>query len=198
MMPRTSRFMKQLRTFFGANSRLFLFLTLVLSGVVAGCVWYPRLPARVTELFTALSQNKADFSGFFGALAAFFRHSLVTLSAVGLLMLAGMSLCGLPVALTVPFAYGVFTGFCECALLQSGGVVSLALSLPEALLALWTILIACAESLRLTLRLVSQVMPGSQKAGLWRDFRLFFRRFLLCFLLALLSSAVGTTVSLLV
>ncbi len=196
-MPRTSRFRKQFHTFFGAHSRLFLFLTLVLSGVVAGCLWYSRLPVRATALLSTLCQGGGGFAGFFGAITAFFRNSLVTLAAVGLLMLAGMSLCGLPVSLAVPFFYGAFTGFCEVALLKDGGVTALLLSLPGTLLAVWTMLIACAESLRLTLRLVSQVMPGSQKAGLWRDFRLFFRRFLLCFLLALLASAVGTTLSLL-
>ena len=197
-MPRTSRFMKQFHVFLGTNSRLFLFLTLLLAGVVAGCLYAPHLPAQYRPLLTLLEQNNGGFSGFSGALFAFLRHSLVTLCAVGLLMLSGMSLCGVPVTLAVPPLYGGIWGLFLATTLESRGTVALALAVPEALLGVWTVLIACAESLRLSLRLTALVMPGSQKSGLWRDFRLFFLRFLLCFSLALLSSAVGTTLAVLV
>ena len=196
-MPRTSRFHKQFRAFWNANSRLLLFLTLVLTGVVAGCVWYARFPAEYRPLLAFFEQSEGGFSGFSETLFAFLRHSLVTLSAVGLLMLGGMSLCGLPVTLLIPLVYGGAWGLYLTSVTQSRGIAALALTLPEALIAVWTVLIACAEALRLTLRLVSLVMPGSQKSGLWRDFRLFFLRFLLCFLLALLASAVGTTLAVL-
>ena len=197
-MPRTSRFLKQFRTFWGTNSRLFLFLTLLLTGLVIGCVWYPHFPSEYAPLLSYFKAESGEISGFSGALTAFFRHSLVTLSALGLLMLSGMSLCGIVVVFAVPVAYGAAWGVFLTSLLETEGVLALALTLPEALLAVWALLIACAEALRLTSRLVAQVMPGSPKGGLWRDFRLFFLRFLLCFSLALLASAVGTTLAVLV
>ncbi len=188
-MARTSRFVKQLHAFLGTNSRLFLFLSLTLAGVALGCIWYPHFPDRYIPLLSLFTTESGEISGFLGGVSAFLRHSLPTLTSVGILMLSGMSLCGLPAAIAVPIIYGTATGLCEAFVLKTGGVLALAVSLPASLIFVWTLLIACAESLRLTLRLVSQVMPGSPKSGLWRDFRLFFWRFLLCFSLALAASA---------
>ena len=194
-MVRTSRFMKQLCAFFGTNSRLFLFLALTLSGVVIGCLFTPHIPAKYSPMIPLLFPPDAGFTRVSVALLAFLRQSLITLAALGILMLSGMSLCGLPAALAVPVLYGTVVGIFEASVLSQQGIEALALSLPGTLLSVWAMLIACAEALRLTLRLIAQVMPGSSKGGLWRDFRLFFWRFLLCFALALLASAITTTLA---
>ena len=196
-MRRTSRFFKQLRHFIVTNSRLFLFLALLLSGVAIGCRIEPRVPKSGIALLQSLSYSKTTFSGIGDAISVFWRGSLVSLAAIGLLMLCGMSLCGIPVVLCIPLLFGVWTGLFESFLLSQSGTKALLLALPGTLLTVWAVLIACAEAFRLTLRLVAQVMPGSPKTGVWRDFRLFFLRFLLCFLLALLASAIQTTATVL-
>lgn len=196
-MKRTSHFFRQLRRFVGTNSRLFLFLGLLLVGVAVGCRLEPHIPKNVLALFRSLSFSKTAFSGIGDVLSVFWRGSLVSLVAIGLLMLSGMSLCGIPVVLCVPALFGVWLGSFESYLLSQQGIKALALALPGTLLTVWALLIACAEAFRLTLRLVAQVMPGTPKSGLWRDFRLFFLRFLLCFLLAFAASAVQTTATVL-
>lgn len=197
-MARTSRFMKQLHTFLGTNSRLFLFLSLTLIGVTLGCIGFSHVSDRCRSLLSLFAAQSGTISGFSGALFAFLRHSLPALAAIGVLMLSGMSLCGIPAVFIIPVAYGAVTGLCEAFTLEQGGVVALALSLPATLVFVWTLLIACAESLRLTLRLVAQVMPCSPKSGLWRDFRMYFWRFLLCFSLAIAASAMDVALAMLV
>ncbi len=196
-MRRTSHFFRQLRHFVGTNSRLFLFLGLLLAGVAVGCRLEPHLPKAADALLQSLSASKATFSGIADVLSVFWRGSLVSVAAIGILMLFGMSLCGIPVVLCVPALFGAWLGLFETFLLSHQGMKALALSLPGTLLAVWAVLIACAEAFRLTLRLVAQVMPGTPKTGLWRDFRLFFLRFLLCFLLAFSASAIQTTTTVL-
>lgn len=196
-MRRTSHFFKQLRRFVGTNSRLFLFLGLLLVGVIVGCRLAPHMPQSTTALIQSLSISKTSFSGVTEVFSVFWQGSLVFLVAIGLLMLSGMSLCGIPAVLCIPALCGVWIGLFESVLLATRGMQALALALPGTLLAVWAVLIACAEAFRLTLRLVAQVMPGTPKTGLWRDFRLFFLRFLLCFLLAFLASAIQTTTAVL-
>lgn len=194
-MIRTSRFFKQFCAFFGNNSRLFLFLALVVCGVGVGCFAFAALPAAATPLLELMTPRLPEQLRFLPVLAAFFQNSLVTLTVIGLLMLFGMSLYGLPAVAVLPFGYGVALGLGEMTVVKTAGVVGLLLSLPGALVAVWAVLIACAQALKLTLRLIAQVMPSPPKGGLWRDFRLFFLRFILCFLLGLLASAIQTTMA---
>ena len=192
-MFRTSRFFKQFCVFFGNNSRLFLFLALILCGVGVGCFASSSLPATASPLLELITPRLPEQLRFLPVLTAFFQNSLVTLTAIGLLMLFGMSLYGLPAVAVLPFSYGVALGLGEMAVVRSLGAVGLLLTLPGTLVAVWAVLIACAEALKLTLRLIAQVMPSPSKSGLWRDFRLFFLRFMLCFLLGILGSAIQTT-----
>lgn len=187
MKRTTTRHRREMARFVTDNRRLFPFVGLLLLGVAAGVAVYPAV--NPPEEWLALSPVGAGLAGWGQAL---WNSSFSTLTMLTALYLLGLWGCGAPFILAVPVFYGLGLGLTEAHYYARGprGVLSVAvLILPVGLLAGALLTAAGVQSLRLSLRLSRQLLPGGE-GGLWHPFRLYSLRFLL-FLAA--AVAVGLT-----
>ncbi|MBQ3133313.1 MAG: hypothetical protein IJC17_03450 [Clostridia bacterium] len=196
-MKRTSRTntRKRLTGFFTTRWRLLLFLALLLGGFAVGCVLFVQQPevwsTRVQPWVTA-----ADSASWLSvaSIACLYRWGLLAV-----LLAAAVSVYGLPFILAVPAIYGGFLGLAQCYWYAQGvggiGVAAAQVLLP-AMLQIWAILMAAAESSRMTVALAGQLLPGGSHVGLWSLWRTCMLRFLLFFGLSLLSAVLETVIRL--
>lgn len=166
------------------NGRLLWLLGLVLTGAQIGCTvflsaWQP--------LGTALAPLLAPTplgDGFAGAAAHLLSSAAPYFLLLLLLFFLGFSACGAPLALLVPLFFGAGTGLSMAYHYATGlhGVAYTAvLILPYTLVVASALLIACAESVRLSTTLARQMLPhATLGGGLWQDLKLYLARFLLC------------------
>ena len=170
-------------SFVKQHRRLLLFLLLPLIGCVGGLVLYtPLSTALPTEWWSLLplTSVRGDVAGVF---SQWFSSCFQSLCLLVLLFFSGISACGAPIIVLVPIFWGIGLGFSEAYYVQSGmsGWLILAVVLlPPAIMELVALLMACSESLRLTLLMAVQLLPRSARCGgLWQDFRLYCLRFLM-------------------
>ena len=101
----------------------------------------------------------------------------------------------------VPLFWGMGLGLSEIYYAQNGvgGWLILAIIvLPSAVMELVALLMACSESLRMTLLMAVQIFPRSARCGgLWQDFRLYCVRFLLLLILIVGAGALDVILRLL-
>lgn len=190
MKRTTTRRKREIKSFCQENRRLFPFAGLFLAGVALGVWVYLTLDSPVDRLHTLL-RVPAVTDGM-ELLRAFGSRLFSAVLLLGSLYLLGMWACGAPFVLLVPLMYGLGLGLTEAhyyAMGQSGVVAVAAVILPYGLLTAAVLVMAAAESLRLSTVLSRQLLPGSDRGeGLWNSFRLYSLRFLL-FLAA--GAAVG-------
>ena len=181
-MKRTSlRRRRAVIAFCRENRRLFPFVGAFLAGVTAGVSVFLAGASRLIgewESLLRLEPVSGGFSGFFAALGDVF---LPLLAVLVLLFLLGLWGCGAPFILLVPLAQGLAFGMTQAYYYSLGreGVLTAALVLLPAWLPTAAVLtVACAESLRLSLDVSRQLLPGAPCGGLWNGFRLYCLRFL--------------------
>lgn len=186
MKRTTTRRRREITRFFTDNRRLFPFVGLLLAGVVAGVAVYPAVnPPDQLLTLSPVGDGPAGWG------QALWNGSFSTLSMLVALYLLGLWGCGAPFILAVPAFYGLGIGLTEAHYYARGpqGMLSvIALVLPVGLLTGALLTAAGVQSLRLSLRLSRQLLPGGE-GGLWSAFRLYSLRFLL-FLAAALAIGV--------
>ena len=176
MKRTTTRHRREIARFLADNRRLFPFVGLLLLGVVAGVAVYPAV--NPPESWLALTPVGDGLAGWGQGL---WNSSFSTITMLAALYLLGLWGCGAPFILAVPLFYGLGLGLTEAHYYTRGphGVVSVALLIvPVGLLTGALLTAAGVQSLRLSLRLSRQLLPGSE-GGLWAPFRLYSLRFLL-------------------
>ena len=181
------------RRFIRSHKRLMLFLTLLLSGVVIGCLFFKAYGqgeiAYLSRVLT-LSSLSPDVKAVLSALY----HSCFLPTLLLVLFLSGLSACGLPVVLAVPLFFGLGIGMSEAYYYSTGwrGVLTvLLLLLPPLLLKSLALLMASSESMRMTLLFSRQLLAEpSSSDGMHSHFRLYILRFLI-FLLMVLAAGVA-------
>ncbi len=176
MKRTTTRHRREIAHFIADNRRLFPFVGLLLTGVVVGVAVYPAV--NPSDQWLALSPVGTGIAGWGQALWSSAFSTLTILTALYLLGLWG---CGAPFILAVPVFYGLGLGLTEAHYYHRGpeGILSVVLLiLPVGLLTGGLLIAAAVQSLRLSLRLSRQLLPGGE-GGLWHVFRLYSIRFLL-------------------
>ena len=194
-MRRTTYRRRRRRTqFYKDNRRLFPFAGAFLLGVALGVAVYVSTPSADT--WGDMLRVQAVDGGFAGGMRALAGSCFSTVTLLCVLYLLGLWACGAPFVLAVPLFYGLGLGLTEAyyyGLGTAGIPVVAAVVMPCGLLHAAVLVMAGAESLRLSLGLSRQLLPlprGTVAAvpttGLWSDFRLYSLRFLL-----FLAAAVG-------
>ncbi len=178
-----------LKSFWEDNRRLLFFLVLLLMGVLGGVLVFTLSRSLLSEELAVMLQVQAVQGGIRGGISQFFSSCFSTVCMLGLLFLAGLSACGAPLTLVVPFFFGLGLGMTQAYYYGAGGsgvVFTAVLVIPHSLVAGAALLMGCAESMRMSFLLAGQLLPNSAHCGgLWLDFRLYCVRFLLFVGLAL-------------
>lgn len=201
MKRTTTRRWRESVSFMKRNGRLFPFVGLFVAGVALGVVVYTTAGHRITAHWDALLGVSAVTGGLWAGLQALWGACFSTLCLLGVLYLLGLWACGAPFVLLVPLFHGLGLGLTEAHYYTMGapGVAAVAaVILPSGLLSGTVLIMAGAESLRLSTALSRRLLPteGAEKprrpadGGLWGDFRLYSRRFLLFMAAAVAAGAV--------
>ncbi len=195
-MHASGEWRRNLVRFVVQNGRLLWLLGLVLAGIQIGCTVFCTAWQPLGGALSALLAPAPLDSGFANAVS----HLLVTAAPYFLLLLLlfflGFSACGAPLALLVPLFFGAGTGLTIAYHYATGwqGVLYTALLiLPHTLCVTVALLIACAESVRLSAGLARQMLPhATLGGGLWQDLKLYLARFSLCGGLLFAAAALDT------
>ncbi len=166
------------------NQRLLWLLLLFLIGVQIGCTVFCSNGRALSNTLQPLLSPTPLNGGFQGMTAQLFSTAAPHFLLLLLLFLLGFSACSAPLSLAVPLFFGAGVGLTAAYHYATGwrGVAYTALLvLPPTLAVTATLLIAAAESVRLSARLSRQLLPHpSIGGGLWQDLKLYLARFLLC------------------
>lgn len=185
------RMLAQLRTFISSHRRMMLFLLLFLVGTFIGIWLFLSAPTLFSRQLTGLLQLKPISGGLAGCIQEWTASCFSAFILLAALFLAGLSVCGVPVSVMVPFFFGLGIGLTEAYYYAGGksGILLVALLvLPRTLIAVFALLIAASESMRMSLLLAGQVLPaGGKDGGLWQDFKLYLARFVACVGIVILS-----------
>ncbi len=182
------------RRFIRSHKRLMVFLTLLLGGVVIGCIFF-RAYGQGEAAYLSRVLTITPLSPELNAVISAIYHScfLPTLLLI-VLFFCGLSACGLPVVFLTPLFFGLGIGMSEAYYYSTGwrGVLTvLLLMLPQLLLKSVALLMASAESMRMTLLFSRQLLSEpSPSEGMRPHFRLYILRFLV-FLLIILAAGVA-------
>ena len=175
---------RELVRFVRQNGRLLWLLGSILVGAQIGCTVFLSAWQPLGTVLAPLLAPAPLGGGFSGAAAHLLSSAAPYFLLLLLLFFLGFSACGAPLALSVPLFFGAGTGLSMAYHYATGlhGVVYTALLvLPHTLLVSAALLIACAESTRLSTMLARQMLPhATLGGGLWQDFKLYLARFLLC------------------
>ncbi len=179
------------RVFLAENQLLLLFLSLLLVGMIGGSSLFQTIGITETgHLSFAIEAVKPTF----GKMAEAWSESMLMPSTMLLvLFLAGLTAFGVPITLLVPLFFGLGIGLTQGYYYAQGwgGMGQACLFvLPRCLVAAAGVLMACAESFRMSIRFSRMLMPGGVIGGMWLPFRLYLVRFLLFVGIAALSSLI--------
>lgn len=192
---------RRLGEFAAQNRRLLLFLLLFLGGTLSGSLLFVSAHTVLAGSLSPLLSLHPIEGGFTGCMQLLSSSCFLPGVLLLVLFISGLSACGVPVAIVVPFFFGMGLGLTEAYYyaIGSGGVAFVALLiLPHSLLAALALLMGCAESMRLSLLFSGQLLPGSAHCGgLWQDFKLYLARFVVCIGLVFLSGVVDVGLKLL-
>lgn len=169
---------------------------LCLIGVAVGCVLLTCASDSLYASVAAYLQPVPLSTGFGGMLALAAQSALPSLLWLLCLFAAGLSVGGLPVSPGILLLYGMGTGLAAAYHFSRGwsGVgYTVLFVVPRTLVTMAALLPAAAETLRLSLRLCRQLAPHQGLCGgLWRDFRRYLIRYLLCVGVILAGSVADT------
>lgn len=176
--------------FLAANRIMVLFSLIFLMGELIGVIMFGLSgPPVLRELSTILELRAVD-GGLRGAVSMLFSSCFSALLLLTVLFLCGLSACGAPFAAVVPLFFGMGLGMTEafyCAHGIKGFITSSLLIVPHYVVAATALIFGSMESIRMSLLLSRQLLPGGGMGGLWQDFKLYFVRFLVFMCLAFAS-----------
>lgn len=191
----TSRTVQFIRSYY----QLFALAFLIIAGLIFG-----SLLAKSTY------QNQNNFSFF---MQSSISDDIVSKSFISLLLssffsssallcvafLLGLCAAGLPGLIFLPLFKGAGLGLSiGCLYLQYGvkGVAICAVCfLPDAVMSSIAVIISCREGIRLSLKIAGVIMPGSRQVQLWDVFNSYCFKFVLCFVLVLISAVIQASVT---
>ena len=178
------------------NQRLLWLLSLFLGGVQIGCTVFRSAWKPLGTALSGLLSPTLPSAGLAGAVQLLIASCAPTFLLLLLLFFLGFSACGAPPALMVPVFFGAGLGLSEAYYFALGargvGYVVLLL-LPPTLVSATALLMACAESMRLSSKLCRQLLPHPTIGGnLWPELKLYLARFLLCAGLLFLAGVLDT------
>lgn len=176
------------KTFLSEHQLLLLFLALLLVGVLCGSYLY-----GATATVSPIQPVKGTFSSI---ATAFGESMLLPFGLLVLLYLAGLTAFGVPVTMAAPFYFGLGIGM-TMGYYYTRGIVGVGLCcvfvLPRGLIVSAGLLMAAAESLRMSLRFGRQLMPGGTMGNMWLSFRMYCLRFLLFVAIMVAAGMVDVT-----
>lgn len=184
-MSRTSKdaILLSLTEFISENRRLLVFLVLFIGGAGVGIGVFLSNHALVFDELSLMFSVQNKITGFQQGISVLFSSCMEVLLLLLLLFLSGLCVYGAPLTVLVPVFYGLGFGLTEAYYYASSGGLGIALIalqiLPHTLLAVAALIMACSESLRMSLLLSRQLLPSGSMGGLWQDFKLYCMRFLL-------------------
>lgn len=191
MKRTTTRHLRESVHFCKENRRLFPFMGLFLTGVALGVLVYITASDRVAADWDVLLRVAPVAGSFREGMQALWSAGFSTLLLLAALYLLGLWACGAPFVLLIPLFYGLGLGLTEAHYYAMGapGVLAVAVViLPCGLLTAAVLVMAGAESMRLSVALSRQLLPPAQPDsprrrgggnGMWSAFRLYSLRFLL-------------------
>ena len=171
------------QNFFLKNRRLILLTVIVLLGCGGGVFLYDSLQGEALQHANALLPVRQVPEGIGGAVVQTFVSCFHTVCLLLIVFIGGLSVCGVPLAVTALLFWGVGLGMTLGYYYSFGGVgvlfsavIVLPHSLPEAIV----LLMGCSQTLHLSMQLGGQLLPhGAHCGGLWQDFRMYCIRFLI-------------------
>lgn len=164
------------------NRRLLIFLTLFLCGTCSGVLLFVACKDTVSADLAVMLRVEAVEGGFMKGISMLFSSCFSTLLLLAVLFLCGLSACGAPVTIVLPFFFGLGLGMTEAYYYGVGnmGILFTAIFIiPHYLVAAAALLMSCSESLRMTLLISGQLLPSVHCGGLWQDFKLYCIRFVI-------------------
>lgn len=192
---------RNLLRFLTKNARLLWLLGLFFVGVYSGSAVFNTAWQPLSDALSTLLTPTPLKSGMAGAMTHLLKTTAPHFLLLLLLFLLGFSACGAPLSLIIPLFFGAGTGLTFAYHYATGfhGVLYTALLLlPHTLCVVATLLIACAESIRLSARLARQLLPHTTLGGgLWQELKLYLARFLLCCGLLFAAAALDTVLRML-
>lgn len=180
---------KRLCRFCTEHRRMLFYIVLFAAGVWGGSSIRLSLLQSVLPMDAIESVTGTFFDGFSQILSSWFLPEILLL----ILFLVGLSAWATPITIMVPLFYGLGLGMTQAyciTQMDSGFLVSLLWIWPHSLIEITALLLGCLESLRLSLIIGTQLIPGGTIGSLWRDFRLYLLRFLWCSLIAFVAATV--------
>ena len=183
-MLRTSRFsLKSCKRFVQSHRRLLLFLSLLLVGFLIGCRLFGIFgEAQDTFLGTVLAVTRLE-KGVKALAGALYSACFLPVLLLIVLFFCGLSACSLPLI------FGMGAGMSAAYYYSTGikGVLLVAVLLvPPMFCKAAGLLMACAESMRMSLLLCGQLLPQRNACGgMPRDFKLYLLRFAVFLTIAL-------------
>jgi len=187
-------------SFLAENRLLILFSFVFLAGAALAVLIYALSgPVFAAEL-SAILKIKPVTGGFKGGISALFSSCFSSIVLLAVLFICGLSACGAPVAAVVPLFFGMGLGLTEayyCSSGVKGFFVAALLVVPHYLIAATALLFGTMESIRLSVLLSRQLLPGGVMGGLWQDFKLYFLRFFAYAVVAFASGVVDVITRLL-
>lgn len=175
-------------TFAADNQLLLLFLSLLLIGMVGGSSLFHTVDdGHLSLAITAVSPTFAAMARAWG------ESMLMPTVLIVLLFLAGLTAFGVPIAVAVPLFFGLGIGLVQ-GYHYAQGLVGMGLSclliLPRCMVAAVGVLMACAESFRMSVRFSRMLLPVGAIGSMWLPFRLYLIRFLLFIGIAAVSAVI--------
>lgn len=164
--------------FCSENHRLLIYLFLWLAGLVGGMLVRPAVLNGITDVAAIAPIEPSFVQGASQVFASCFLTECLLL----VLFVSGLSACGVPITAVIPLFYGLGLGITQAywgAQGSHGMLLSAVWLWPHSLIETVALLMGCCESLRLSLRITAQLLPGGTIGSLWRDFKLYMTRFLL-------------------
>ena len=191
-MFRTShRGVRQCSRFIRSNSRLMILLSLLLTGVAVGCILFRVYGKTESDFLGTLLAVESPSVGFRSLLFAVYNASFQIVILLLVLFFGGLSACGLPIVLLIPLFFGLGMGMSEAyyySIGWTGVLTAVVVLLPPFVLKATALLMACAESMRMTLLLGHRLLSAqAETEGLYGQFRLYLLRFAVFALIALVG-----------
>lgn len=187
---RRRRVERSLHRFFTENRRLLLYLFCLIIGIALGLT---LSPASAGDWLSSIMEIRPISGSVAQAVWQVFSSCFLVEALVVLMFVSGLSACGAPVTILVPVFYGLGLGLSQAywgAQGAQGLLLSAVLIWPHSLVEMLALLMGCCESLRMSLLLAAQLLPGGTIGGLWHDFKLYLSRFLLFSVIALTAGIV--------
>lgn len=186
--------------FIAANRLLLVFSLLFLAGVLIGVMVFALSRTLLAGELSVLLDIHSVSGDVQGGMSALFSSSFSTILLLALLFLFGLSACGAPFSVIVPFFFGMGLGLTEAYYYNAMGLKGIAavglLVAPHYLLGAVALVLGSIESIRMSLLLSRQLLPSGVLGGLWADFKIYCARFVLFLGLAFASGVVDVVMRL--